>query len=101
MSVFGNLSRMVDFGNILDVTISGTATRYGPFNVDEVILDTTVRCYIKVGDNTVVATNPVTGRNDGNMAISPTGKVITRIPYGSYISVIGTSGTLNIVPVLK
>jgi hypothetical protein len=102
MAVFANLSRMLDFGNIKDVTFSGTSTRVGPFNdYDEVILDCTVRCYVNVGDVTVTA---VAG--NGNLSVNPTGKSIIRVPRGCYIAVIqapggGGSGTLNIAPVLK
>lgn len=99
MAVFANLSRMLDFGNIRDVAFTGTSARVGPFDdYDEVILDATVRCYIKVGDSTVVAT-----AGNGNLSMNPTGKSIIRIPRGCYIAVIqaGGAGTLNIAPVLK
>jgi len=102
MAVFANLSRMLDFGNIKDITFTGTSARVGPFNdYDEVILDCTVRCYVNVGDVTVVA---VAG--NGNLSMNPTGKSIIRIPRGCYIAVIQApggagTGTLNIAPVLK
>ena len=99
MAVFANLSRMLDFGNIKDVAFTGTSARVGPFDYDEVILDSTVRCYINVGDVSVVA---VAG--NGNLSINPTGKSIIRIPRNAYIAVIqatGGGGTLNIAPVLK
>jgi len=91
---------MIDFGNIVDVSFSGTSTRVGPFPNDELILDSTVRCYINVGDGTVVA-----NQGNANLSINPTGKTIIRIPRGSYVAVIqtggGGGGTLNIAPVLK
>ncbi len=101
MAVFANLSRMLDFGNIKDVAFTGTSARVGPFNdYDEVILDSTVRCYINVGDASVVAS-----AGNGNLSINPTGKSIIRIPRGCYIAAIqtggGGAGTLNIAPVLK
>ena len=94
-SVFDNSTRKYSFSEGLYGAIGATSARLGPFNSQEILIHSSVRTHIKVGDSTVVAANA-----SGNMPIEKGEKFHLRINQGQYIAFIQDSeaGTIAVVP---
>lgn len=91
-----NATRDYAYASGQHITTSGTSARSTQINQDEVMLHASAKCYVRVGDSTVVATVGA-----GSFPLEAGEKFHVTIPAGSYVAVIQdtAAGILTVLPV--
>lgn len=89
-------TRRYNFSAGQTLSLAGSAVRSTPILAQEIMVSSTVRCWIKVGGTTVAAT-----AGAGSMQLAPDEKFHLQLGNDQYISVIQDSvaGTAIVVPV--